>query len=404
MHKCILLLSEAHISQETFSASVELPVLAATDSIKCAKQWLAACDESHAGCRPASPGKMPTRLLFLNASVDDDGDESLSVRLVETYNWTHRARSALSHCWGRSDFIKLKHDTLDSFTGAIPLHQLTKMFKDAVKVTHFLGLQYLRIDSLCIVQDSKTDWGKEAGRMSFVYSESYITIAAAAAEDGTMGLFLKDWARVDAAIIPSGFSSAMALVAERCIHIQGVHGTTLSARAWVRQERLLSNRSIHFGCGELFWECRSRDACETLPNGLPEDLMLLNRRPRPPFYDDWQEIVESYSRCKLTFATDKLVALAGLACVASRASDDEYVAGMWRSKLLNMLSWHRDLLPHENYLIPAKNDPKEYVAPTWFWASVDESIQFVHYLGSSSLSVYNHMVISRDCSLNEQYV
>lgn len=67
---------------------------------------------------------------------------------------------------------------------------MPKTFADAVPVTLHLGIQYLWIDSLCILQDKDdlSDWSPEAGLMHQVYSISYCNISAAVAENCTQGL------------------------------------------------------------------------------------------------------------------------------------------------------------------------------------------------------------------------
>jgi hypothetical protein len=63
-------------------------------------------------------------------------------------------------------------------------------FQDAVQVTRELGIQYLWIDSLCIIQWNTEDWQHEAKRMEGVYASAYCTIAATSAVDLNAG-FLK---------------------------------------------------------------------------------------------------------------------------------------------------------------------------------------------------------------------
>lgn len=62
-------------------------------------------------------------------------------------------------------------------------------FKDAIKVTRSSGLKYIWIDSLCIIQDSQSDWLHESKLMSNVYKYSYCNISATAAANDTIGLF-----------------------------------------------------------------------------------------------------------------------------------------------------------------------------------------------------------------------
>lgn len=74
------------------------------------------------------------------------------------------------------------------------LSELPKTFQDAVKVTRELGVLYLWIDSLCIIQygDGGEDWKRESGRMENVFSYAYCTIAATATVDANSGFLERD--------------------------------------------------------------------------------------------------------------------------------------------------------------------------------------------------------------------
>jgi hypothetical protein len=65
--------------------------------------------------------------------------------------------------------------------------KLPRTITDAVRCTQKLGLKYLWVDSLCIIQDSEEDQEKEIGRMSEIYKNSYVTISAAKAKSSVEG-------------------------------------------------------------------------------------------------------------------------------------------------------------------------------------------------------------------------
>jgi hypothetical protein len=66
---------------------------------------------------------------------------------------------------------------------------LARTFQDAVVITRHLGIRYLWIDTLCIMQDSKEDWAAEGCRMGKIYENSACTIAAAAVNNPHDGCF-----------------------------------------------------------------------------------------------------------------------------------------------------------------------------------------------------------------------
>lgn len=106
------------------------------------------------------------------------------LRLVSTDSWTAMPQYAtLSYCWGSEAFTMLTPANVSMFFDDIPSAQLPTVFRDAISLVRDLGLQYIWIDALCIIQDpvDKTDWAREAGRMRSVYGRSTVNIAATGA-------------------------------------------------------------------------------------------------------------------------------------------------------------------------------------------------------------------------------
>lgn len=156
----------------------------------------------------------------------------------------------------------------------------------------------------------------------------------------------------------------------------------LRRRAWALQERELSNRVLHYTENVLLWECKSAKACSDQPWVEVQDKDLpspsygrgphlktdLSKRQR----NRWFSIVEDYSERTLTFGTDKLPALSGLAH-ETFSIGDRYLAGMWQRHLPLALLWRtRAILWSES---PPKRPPA-YIAPTWSWASIDGCVTY----------------------------
>jgi hypothetical protein len=99
----------------------------------------------------------------------------------------------LSHCWGSLQMTKLTASTHDELVKGINLQTLPKSFQGAIKFTRRLrtafGVYYLRIDALCILQDSPDDWRHEGSLMSDIYAKAWCNLAAAKGKDGGSGLF-----------------------------------------------------------------------------------------------------------------------------------------------------------------------------------------------------------------------
>ncbi|OJD40376.1 heterokaryon incompatibility protein [Diplodia corticola] len=80
------------------------------------------------------------------------------------------------------------------------------------------------------------------------------------------------------------------------------------------------------------------------------------------------ELVENYSKRRLTYEADKLPALSGVAREMQTMMQDEYLAGLWRKDIVEGLCWSSS--PET----PAS--PSRYRAPSWSWASLDTEIEY----------------------------
>ena len=145
----------------------------------------------------------------------------------------------------------------------IDISTLPRNFQDAILVTRKLGIQYIWIDSLCIIQDDLRDWEKEAKLMEQVFSSAYCTIAASSAKDSTVG-FLS--AREPAPFVRVPYTSKSCLFV--CEAMDDFHRDVgvgeLNTRAWVLQERALSRRTLHFTKTQTYWECGRGIHCESM--------------------------------------------------------------------------------------------------------------------------------------------
>ncbi|KAF4634273.1 hypothetical protein G7Y89_g3830 [Cudoniella acicularis] len=329
------------------------------DTLDIATNWLSTCAESHELCK-SSDGTLPTRLISLA------GEQP---QLVLTSEFPKRPQYAtLSHSWGSSNTIKLTSLNLDSFMKAIPIEALPTTFKDAIKITRRLGIDFLWIDSLCIIQDSEDDWQRESALMSSVYGGSTITIAASSSRDSNEGCFLMppDFNGGLRARISDGGRQRVQDFRNQRAYDLSTFETHLGTRAWALQEKMLPPRTIHFSNRGAFWECRTTIASQHLPDGFPKQLISPLVRRKGKFEWLWPQIVRLYSAANLTFEKDKLPALSGIARVGYNETRDQYLAGLWRGQIEEQLCWRR--------LNQAPLKRPSWRAPTWSWASIDGGV------------------------------
>jgi Heterokaryon incompatibility protein (HET) len=203
---------------------------------------------------------LPTRLVELVKGVDN-------LRLCNSDQLPRGTLYAtLSHRWGNAPFCRLLQENILSFTGDIPFSILPQTFQDAITTVDKLGIEYLWIDSLCIVQDSTADWTVEAARMSKVYANSYLNLAATASRNSQEGLFrTREPSYVkQCRYVPHEdryFSKFISSIRQKstvgwdCVNpsdwVTAIVEAPLNSRAWVYQERALAPRILHFSYSEL---------------------------------------------------------------------------------------------------------------------------------------------------------
>jgi hypothetical protein len=158
---------------------LESSILSAA-SLELVRGWLYKCETSHARCPPQSEDILPNRVIEV-------GTDSKDPRLVVTHGRLGRW-AALSHCWGVAGLLKTEKASLGSHCKALPLELLPPTFKDAVLIMKALGLPYLWIDSLCIVQGSPRGCLIESTQMGTIYKHSVVTIAAKCVEGSSVGI------------------------------------------------------------------------------------------------------------------------------------------------------------------------------------------------------------------------
>ncbi|PVH86348.1 HET-domain-containing protein [Cadophora sp. DSE1049] len=226
---------------------------------------------------------------------------------------------ALSHCWGPPEHIcKTTRLTLEDHKLEIPWSDLSKTFQEAIEVTRRLGIRYLWIDSLCIIQGDAEDWDREAENMGNIYMYAYLTLAATASASGAGGLFAERDDNVISFVLPPDpdtDSKILTLKARRrrlhqALNVQNLAGgNPLSRRAWAYQERLLAKRILHFGSEELIWECRTEQTCECAHPFVSRTNLNEPIREDCTLAETWQDLVSSYTPLELTYEEDRLPAL-----------------------------------------------------------------------------------------------
>lgn len=360
------------------------------------QNWLYECCK-HSRCRESTSGTEqlnPTDALLPTRCIEVTKKGAL---LKDTAG-QHGPYITLSHRWDPSS--ELYKTTMDNFQDRIngrALGDLSPNFEDAIEATRRLGLRYLWIDSLCIIQngDGGSDWAVEARKMSQYYQNSMLTIGAMHSGDKTGFLSPRKEAPFDALVrLPyrdkDGLLSGSFYVYESKSvdqHQRSVCKGELLTRGWVFQEYLLSRRIVLFTPTQIFFDCQSeppRSECMDMvfsPKLQPAQDEVLGWKMNMHIAsvdcaeDKWYSMVEAYCLLKLTKpGKDRLVALSGLAkeFQAKFAAQDNvrdpkplgYLAGLWLRDIHFGLLWEHRTLPDKRAEVPLAS------TSSWSWAGV----------------------------------
>ncbi|KAI1141501.1 HET-domain-containing protein [Hypoxylon sp. FL0543] len=235
------------------------------EALQWVKSRLEICFKHHV-CSEWMDKPLPVRVLTFERSCGGE----ISVKLVLKRSESGRY-AVLSHCWGSHLSCTTRNDNLSERMQGIPWTELPQTFQDAICYCLELGIRYLWIDALCILQDDQNDWQIESSRMADTYQNSYISLAATSSDRGTSGCFQKQ----PTAPTERSFAarSATGGVHQILIRHQLPHWSAtpnelsarnnpLLSRGWVFQERVLAPRILHFCKQELVWECGELTCCE----------------------------------------------------------------------------------------------------------------------------------------------
>lgn len=349
------------------------------------------CLKSHKDSCPSGRSSMPTRVIDV---ASPSKDPFLLVTDGECLPWL-----TLSHCWGQTVQFVTTTENISDMKRAIPFYDMPLTFQDAVTVTRKLGYRYLWIDSLCIMQDSETDWESEAAYMNRYYKNAVMTISIDLAAGDHEGFL--DYTRETEQYVEIPFM-ASPLKEPACARIRrsmksSIHQeeSYLTTRAWALQESVLSPRTLHYTPEHLVWECQKHKLTETDATPNNDISAFVNRHFLQPqsaqsnssflasvhgVLPHWYRLLEDYCQRALTIENDRLYAISGLVQEIQQQSHMTYIVGLWKEDFLIGLLWSIDCRGRR---------PAKYRAPSFSWASLDISADWGRNL-YQAFELYGH--------------
>lgn len=148
------------------------------------RSWIHDCTHIHKACRGTSlVQNSMVEFLEKVRFIDVGFDDTATIRLVERIKDTNVKYITLSYRWtAETPKTNLKTHNKDKYHQSIPTENWPQIYKDTVALSRTLGIRYVWVDSLCIIQDDGKDWNTQASLMHRVYAHGYLNLAHACAE------------------------------------------------------------------------------------------------------------------------------------------------------------------------------------------------------------------------------
>lgn len=292
-----------------------------------------------------------------------------------------KAYAAISYVWGenanRDHRTTTKNIQSRRKSGglAATIQTLPRSLQQSIRLVHNLGIRYVWIDALCIVQDSSHSWNLNARAMHLIYGNATLTVCAADGDAETGLLALDQDQRPEQQFIT--YAKGVDLILHQPPEMS-IQSSKWNKRAWTFQERLLSKRCLIFTGGQVYFQCRSTVMSEDIftdkiGRGWSLDLvqaplqLLSELKKRSMWF--YAHCVSLYTLRELYQPLDILAAFSGMCKLMESTMQAPFTFGLPTSHFDLALLWEPvDSLAPLDYA-KAENDPKykDLKFPSWSW-------------------------------------
>jgi len=285
---------------------------------------------------------------------------------------------------------------------SVDFAKLPQVYRDAIAVANGVGLRYLWIDAMCLLNKGAGDYERDdhqrgIDNMDRIYEGASLTICAAEHKnaDGRLSALNGTGRHRRRAIdeqkmttVPSG-SAGRSWGVIRGLYSR-LRDTRYMERGWTYQELVLSHRCLIFTAGMAFFRCRKRlysedtfweqsDDQDPSPGIMtyPYETAFL---PKDGGNDDswawYADNLQQYSIRQLSLESDTINAFKGILNRICHSQGTQSLAGMPQSMLDMALVWyHRPDMASVWYNRPGiaselKREPVLTIdMPSWSWAA-----------------------------------
>lgn len=347
--------------------AADLPLLSA---------WLESCESDHPECSEHQKGShVPL---------------TTEIRLIDVFDMTIRSfppgdspkYAALSYVWGSTMQMTLEKHNIGrlQIEGGVAEFRtrISATIWDAFEVARQLGIPYIWIDALCIMQDDTEDKDRQIQVMDKIYQHALMTICVAAGRGSDSGI-------PGIGKTPKNLLQAR----ERCgdLLLTGmrpvaslIRDSPWDTRAWTFQERLLSARCAIFTPAGIVWQCSTITWREDMASPFDRKLWSLDSVGSPlrslvgnPLRS-YSSCVNIYSSRKLAFLGDKLRAFNGLGLVLAHKLDSVFVFGLPSRYFDWALLWEPE--SSGKRIGAADQGYFQDDLPSWSWCGWDHQVEW----------------------------
>lgn len=366
-----------------------------------ASEWLRECGTHELCAQVEEDMELPTRVIDVASGVNP--------RLALSAGKRGKFM-ALSYCWGPQgdDLLVLNDATKTSLLeGRVEETAFARTHREAFAVARALGIQFVWIDALCIIQKNREDWEAESKRMAIVYNNAYLTVLAGSSTDSRAGFLAGRSSPAQPFPIPLDDSSRdRSPFLFATLKRSRTEGPTRT-RSWCFQESMLSRRLLIFGPEQLMFKCITGDCFEheeyKKMNGVHLTLedqktclfhpnqQQLRLQPgstsavRYAVLEHWYIMLIEFTNRRLSNPDDIFASISSLAQTAALyLRKSRYLAGLWEEDIVRGLLWRPgsfggwepvELARPRSWMAPGP----VVRAPTWSWAAVEGCIDHLDY-------------------------
>ncbi|KAF4451704.1 heterokaryon incompatibility protein [Fusarium austroafricanum] len=337
-------------------------------SLENLQKRISTCIKKHELCPTFQDKAAPSRLISIISCK--------WIKLDNTDGQTLRY-AALSYCWGASPALESSKTTLKNLNARLAgfsPSDLPETLQQCIELARRMNINYIWIDSLCIIQDCELDWKTQSQRMMMYYSNAYVTLVPILADSAECGLQFQE----DSQFILRAPELNMVLTAEDRMHYHssvaaGHKPPKWATRGWTLQEELNSSRVLYISGRTAELVCRQGcyDTIEgwkdieygyhSIPSFLAFHNSQMDQRTLARFYDQYSLVVSKYTGRTLTKLSDRWVAFAGIAERFTLLTGQRNVEGLWENDIISQLMWRISHPVSETLKI------QEPGFPSWSW-------------------------------------